>query len=406
MQRLRPALAASQAYSTAAASTVLPFSHALVTSPAAQRAVGAWLFGGAAWVFSMVVLGGVTRLTRSGLSMTDWKFTGEAAPRTPEEWDAEFAKYQQSPEFQKVNRHMTVEVFMFIFLMEYAHRMWGRVLGLYFAVPVAYFAARGYVTGALGRRLALLFAAGGSQGLVGWWMVKSGLEQPREHEVPRVSPYRLATHLSTAFAIYAAILWTALSVAWPTPPLAAEGLSPERVARALALRARAHPLAGLIALTAVSGAFVAGLDAGHAYNTFPLMGGRVVPEEYWDSSLPAWRNALENTAAVQFHHRVLALSTLGAVGGTWAGAFAASAAPLPAAVATATHALFAAAAGQVTLGIATLLSCVPVSLGALHQAGALTLFSVALCLLHTLRAPPAVKAKARAAAVQAAAKLA
>ena len=128
MQRLRPALAASQAYSTAAASTVLPFSHALVTSPAAQRAVGAWLFGGAAWVFSMVVLGGVTRLTRSGLSMTDWKFTGEAAPRTPEEWDAEFAKYQQSPEFQKVNRHMTVEEFKFIFLMEYAHRMWGRVL--------------------------------------------------------------------------------------------------------------------------------------------------------------------------------------------------------------------------------------------------------------------------------------
>ena len=407
VQHLTPAIRTPQAYSTATASAAAPFSHALVTSPAAQRAVGAWLFGGAAWVFSMVVLGGVTRLTRSGLSMTDWKFTGEAAPRTEADWDAEFAKYRASPEFQKVNRRMTVEEFKFIYWMEYAHRMWGRVLGIYFALPVAYFAARGYVTGALGCRLALLFAAGGSQGLVGWWMVKSGLEQPRsEHEVPRVSPYRLATHLSTAFAIYAGILWTALSVAWPTPPLAAEGLSPERVARALALRARAHPLAGLIALTAASGAFVAGLDAGHAYNTFPLMGGRVIPEEYWDASLPAWRNALENTAAVQFHHRVLALSTLGAVGGTWAGAFAASAAPLPAAVATATHALFAAAAGQVTLGIATLLSCVPVWLGAAHQAGALMLFSVALCLLHTLRAPPAVKAKARAAAVQAAAKLA
>lgn len=407
MQRLTTAFRASQAYSTAAASTAAPFSHTLVTSAAAQRAVGTWLFGGAAWVFSMVVLGGVTRLTRSGLSMTDWKFTGEAAPRTQADWEAEFAKYRASPEFQKVNRRMELEEFKFIFWMEYAHRMWGRVLGLYFALPVAYFAARGYVTGALGRRLALLFAAGGSQGLVGWWMVKSGLEQPRtEHEVPRVSPYRLATHLSTAFAIYAGILWTALNVTWPTPPLAAEGLAPASVARALALRARAHPLAGLIALTALSGAFVAGLDAGHAYNTFPLMGGHVVPEEYWDASLPAWRNALENTAAVQFHHRVLALSTLGAVGGTWAGAFAATAAPLPAAVAAATHTLFAAAAAQVTLGVATLLTYVPVTLGAAHQAGALTLFSVALVLLHTLRAPPAVKARARAAVAGAAAKLA
>ncbi len=193
----------------------MPFAHALVTSAAAQRAVGAWLFGGAAWVFSMVVLGGVTRLTRSGLSMTDWRFTGEAAPRTADDWAAEFAKYRASPEYMKVNRGMDLEEFKSIYWMEYAHRMWyarspfraalprfvypavralrvltlvrnacrGRYLGLYFAVPLAYFGARGYVRGALGKRLALLFAAGGTQGLVGWWMVKSGLEQPRsEHE--------------------------------------------------------------------------------------------------------------------------------------------------------------------------------------------------------------------------------
>jgi len=182
-------LRAAQGFSTTAAAsaavpTAAPFAHALVTSPAAQRAVGAWLFGGAAWVFSMVVLGGVTRLTRSGLSMTDWRFTGEAAPRTPAEWDAEFAKYRDSPEYQKVNRGMSLAEFQDIYWMEYTHRMWGRYLGVYFALPLTYFAARGYVTAALGRRLALLFAAGGSQGLVGWWMVKSGLEQPRsEHEV-------------------------------------------------------------------------------------------------------------------------------------------------------------------------------------------------------------------------------
>ena len=220
-----------------------------------------------------------------------------------------------------------------------------------------------------------------------------------------MSPYRLAAHLSTAFAIYATILWTALGVAFPTPPLSAPSLSPARIAAALAARRRAHPLAGLIALTAASGAFVAGLDAGHAYNTFPLMGGRIVPEEYWAEGLPAWRNALENTAAVQFHHRVLALSTLGTTSAVWAASFmgaAAAAAPLPAAAATAMHALVAVASAQVTLGIATLLSAVPVWLGAAHQAGALTLFSAALVLLHTLRAPPAVKARALAAAANAA----
>jgi cytochrome c oxidase assembly protein subunit 15 len=220
-----------------------------------------------------------------------------------------------------------------------------------------------------------------------------------------VSPYRLAAHLSTAFAIYTAILWSALDVAWPTPPRASPALSPARIAAALAARRRAHPLAGLIALTALSGAFVAGLDAGHAYNTFPLMGGRIVPEEYWAEGLSFWHNTFENTAAVQFHHRVLALSTLAGVGGAWAASVAgaaAAAAPLPAAAAVATHALAAAAATQVSLGIATLLSCVPVWLGAAHQAGALTLFSAAIVLLHTLRAPPAVKARALAAAKAAA----
>lgn len=392
----RPALVARRCSTAAAAASQSgPFHHALVTSPAAQRAVGAWLWGGAAWVFSLVVLGGVTRLTRSGLSMTDWKFTGERAPRTRADWEAEFANYRASPEFQRVNRGMSLDEFKFIYWMEYAHRMWGRTLGIYFAVPVAYFAARGYLTPKLGKRLALLFAAGGAQGLVGWWMVRSGLEQPtREYDIPRVSPYRLATHLSTAFAIYSGILWTALDVSRPTPALADMYLSGRQLLAGLAARRRFHGLAGLIGVTAVSGAFVAGLDAGHAYNTFPLMGGRLIPEEYWDPELPPWRNCFENTAAVQFHHRVLALTTAGGVAAAWAATQAGP--PLPRAAALAVHALGGAVVAQVTLGITTLLYHVPVSLGSAHQAGALTLFSVALALLHALRAPAHVKQRAAA----------
>lgn len=367
--------------------------HPLVTSATAQRAVGFWLAGGAAWVFSMVVLGGVTRLTRSGLSMTEWKFTGEKTPRTDADWAGEFAKYKSSPEFKKVNSRMDLEEFKFIFWMEYAHRMWGRYLGVFFAVPLAAFAAKGYLRAPLLRRLGLLFLAGASQGFVGWWMVKSGLEAPpKEHDVPRVSPYRLATHLTTAFAIYTALLWTTLDVWRPTPLLA--GLEDAARAAGKVARGRAHMLAALVGITAISGAFVAGMDAGHAYNTFPLMAGRVIPEEYWGNFEPAWRNAFENTAAVQFHHRVLAVSTLTAISAYW---LAAQKLPLPPAARLATHALLAMACTQVTLGIATLLTYVPVSLGSAHQAGALTLFSIVIALMHSLRRPRQAAAVAAAA---------
>jgi cytochrome c oxidase assembly protein subunit 15 len=147
-------------------------------SSGARKAVGWWLAGSAGWVFSMVVLGGVTRLTRSGLSMTEWKFTGERPPWSQADWEAEFAKYKASPEYRKINRGMSLEEFKFIYWMEYAHRMWGRILGLVFAGPAVYFAAKGYINKPLAKRLGLLFAMGGGQGLVGWWMVKSGLEEP------------------------------------------------------------------------------------------------------------------------------------------------------------------------------------------------------------------------------------
>ena len=361
----------------------------------------AWLGGCSAWVFSMVVVGGVTRLTRSGLSMTDWKFTGERYPRSPEEWEAEFAKYRRSPEFKRVNSRMTVEEFKNIFFMEWAHRMWGRTLGVAFAVPCAYFVARGALPRPLLRRLGLIFAAGGCQGLVGWWMVKSGLEEanfPRPHDLPTVSPYRLASHLVSAFGIYTALLWTTLSVAFPLPaagsaaPNAEAGVGAARLLGVLRnLRGAALPFGCLVGVTALSGAYVAGNQAGLAYNTFPLMGGRVVPEEYWDPALGV-QNFFENTATVQFNHRALAVATLCSAGALW-GAF--RGAGLPAAQRGLVAATFAGASAQASLGVATLLMHVPVSLGSAHQAGALAVMSLTVALLHSLRSPAAVACAAR-----------
>jgi len=329
----------------------------------------------------MVVLGGYTRLTRSGLSMTDWKFTGERPPSTEEEWQTEFSRYKQSPEYQKVNKGMTIDDFKFIYWVEWGHRMWGRSLGLLFALPAAYFASRGMINGALGKRLGLLFLMGGTQGFVGWWMVRSGLmENPNNHyDIPRVSPYRLAAHLTSAFAIYTTLAWTTLGVA------TGGALSPPTTTAAAAaarkLRRAALPLTLLIGITAVSGAFVAGLDAGHAYNTFPTMNGEWIPSEYY--KIPGWRNAFENTAAVQLHHRLLALSTLTATVLTWR--YGTSKLPhLSKSAKTLLHVLMAGVAGQVTLGVTTLLTYVPVELGAAHQAGALTLFTIMLGLLHAV----------------------
>eukprot|EP00873_Tetraselmis_striata_P022529 jgi/Tetstr1/442793/TSEL_030877.t1 len=357
-------------------------------SDSARRQLATWLGLASGWVAALVVIGGVTRLTRSGLSMTEWKFTGEAPPLTDEDWQVEFRKYQDSPEFRQVHSSMTLDEFKFIFWMEYGHRMWARVLGLLFAGPAAVFAARGFINAPLARRLGLLFLMGGTQGLVGWWMVRSGLRDPKEsdnpHAAPRVSPYRLAGHLASAFAIYTTLVWTTLSVASPTPLLASFQEQPKVLQAALKLRRLAHPLAALIGVTALSGAFVAGNDAGRAYNTFPTMNGQWVPEEYFEAPHGWLRSCFENTAAVQLHHRVLALTTASSVLALW---MHGSRLPLPPATKTALHLLLAGTALQVTLGVSTLLTYVPVSLGSAHQAGALGLFTVVLGLMHSLRKP-------------------
>ncbi|KAL6858890.1 hypothetical protein ACP4OV_017892 [Aristida adscensionis] len=366
----------------------------LVTKgPQAQKAVGIWLFGCAAWVFSLVILGGITRLTRSGLSMTDWKFTGEIPPMSNEAWQLEFEKYKQSPEYKRVNKGMSLEDFKFIYWMEYAHRMWGRALGFVFAVPFAYFVAKGYVTRQLGLRLSALFALGGGQGLIGWWMVKSGLEEPPSDYVqPRVSPYRLATHLTSAFLIYCGILWTALSVVMPNPPTG----TMIWVYGAAKVRKLAIPVSALVGVTAISGAFVAGNDAGHAYNSFPKMGDTWIPEDVF-SMEPFIRNFFENTSTVQLNHRILATTTLLSVGGLW---LAARRIDMHPAVKSLIGSTLGMAALQVTLGISTLLMYVPTSLGSAHQAGALTLLSLMILLTHTLRRPSPALLKSLATAVK------
>lgn len=346
----------------------------------AQKMVGIWLFGSAAWVFSMVILGGVTRLTRSGLSMTDWKFTGGLPPLSEEDWLLEFEKYKQSPEYKRVNKGMSLEDFKFIYWMEYAHRMWGRALGIMFALPFSYFLRKGYITVRLGLRLSALFALGAGQGLIGWWMVKSGLEEPAsEYVQPRVSPYRLAAHLTSAFAIYCGLFWTALSVVMPEPP--AESVA--WVHGAAKVKRLALPVSLIVGLTAISGAFVAGNDAGHAYNTFPKMGDTWIPEDVF-SMKPLICNFFENTSTVQLDHRILATTTLVSIAGLW---WATRKLDIHPAIRSLIGSTVGMAALQVTLGISTLLSYVPVSLGTAHQAGALTLLTLMILLNHTLRRP-------------------
>ncbi|KAJ4725418.1 cytochrome c oxidase assembly protein COX15-like [Melia azedarach] len=353
----------------------------LVTGGArAQKAVGIWLFGSAAWVFSMVVLGGITRLTRSGLSMTDWKFTGGLPPLSDEEWLQEFEKYKQSPEYKRVNKGMSVEDFKFIYWMEYAHRMWGRGLGIIFALPFSYFLRKGYITLRLGLRLSALFALGAGQGLIGWWMVKSGLEEPAsEYSQPRVSPYRLTAHLTSAFVIYTGLFWTALSVVMPEPP--AESVA--WVRGAAKVKKLALPVSLIVGITAVSGAFVAGNDAGRAYNTFPKMGDTWIPDDIFDMK-PLIRNFFENTSTVQLDHRILATTTLLSIGALWWSTRKLDIHPAIRALIGSTVGM---AALQVTLGISTLLAYVPVSLGSAHQAGALTLMTLMILLNHTVRKP-------------------
>jgi len=350
---------------------------------AADRGLGIWLLGVSGAVFGMVVLGGVTRLTRSGLSMVDWRPQGSLLPSTDEEWEQEFDKYKKFPEYQRLNKGMSLDEFKYIYFMEWFHRMWGRGLGIVFGLPFLYFLAKGRIQKLPGMtpKLFGLLALGGGQGLVGWWMVKSGLQEPTDDwKEPRVSPYRLASHLTVALAVFTGLVWTGLTA-----------LNPHKleqpVVQVLRLRKVGVGVLGLVGITFVSGAFVAGNDAGHAYNDWPFFAGRTIPEEIWDKKFkPAYRNFFENTATVQFDHRNLAYTTLLSTLGLCVMARRPSNWKILAPnVKTSFHIMAFVVTGQVLLGITTLMMFVPVSLGAAHQAGALTLWTAMLYSQHVLR---------------------
>ncbi len=331
-----------------------------------KKKIAIWLLACCALVFVMVVLGGVTRLTGSGLSMVDWRpVMGWLPPLSDEAWQRSFEMYQQTPEFREVNAHMDVDDFKGIFWLEYLHRLLGRVIGIVFLMPFLYFVWRGYIQKREWPKYALMFVLGGLQGVLGWYMVKSGLV-----DNPAVSQYRLVAHLAAAFLIYAYMLWVALGLLFPD-----EGDAPHPwYGKTLALTA-------LITITVLSGGFVAGLKAGKVYNTFPMMGDYWVPPGLFALD-PWWRNLFDNIATVQFDHRVLAIMTFVLVLVYWLGVRKTG---LPARVMKGVNALLHTTVLQIVLGIATLLLIVPIALAALHQAVAMLLFTVALYLCHGLR---------------------
>ena len=335
----------------------------------ADRAVCRWLKLCLVLIFSMVILGGVTRLTGSGLSMVTWHPTGMLPPLGNAQWLEEFKLYQQFPEFQKINRQMTLEGFKQIFWFEYSHRMLGRLIGLVFLLPFIYFWLRKMIKPGLTPRLIVMFLLGGFQGLLGWYMVKSGLVSN-----PHVSQYRLSAHLLSAILIYGFILWTIFNLANVDKyrRLADSGVA---VWRKVSLG-----LITLLLVTIVSGGFVAGLKAGLIFNTFPLMGGNLIPEGIGALS-PWYLNPLENMVTVQFNHRWLAIGT-GILLIVW---YIRGRSRFDEPVLQRSFKLVGMMVMvQLLLGIATLLMQVPVLLGVLHQAGALLLFSVLLFNIHAL----------------------
>jgi cytochrome c oxidase assembly protein subunit 15 len=348
---------------------VTPSHRARRTAPTApDRAVGFWLLGVCAMIVAMAVIGAITRLTESGLSIMEWApVTGVLPPLSEGEWTRLFALYQQTAEYQRVHAWMDLADFKRIFWWEWVHRFWGRLIGVVFAGGFLWFLVKGRLHRGLWPHLAALLALGGLQGLIGWIMVASGFGDRTD-----VSQYRLMLHLGMALAIYAYALWLAIRLVAPAP-------APSPNARGL--RRGLLAFAGLVAVTLLAGALVAGTNAGLVHNTFPLMGGQIVPSGYFRHD-PLWRNAFETPAAAQFNHRFLAILTVLAAVGLWLWA---QRLPLTHAAQRAFTYLALGAAVQVALGVWTLLAVVPVWLGALHQLGAILVLTLTVWALTRLR---------------------
>ena len=333
-----------------------------------DRQVARWLIFCAAVIFGMILLGGVTRLTHSGLSMVEWKpLVGVIPPLNEQAWQDTFDKYKQFPEYQKINKGMSLDGFKQIFMYEYLHRVLGRLIGVIFLLPMLYFALRGQVRPRLMPKLVILFFMGGLQGLLGWYMVKSGLVNN-----PHVSQYRLTAHLGVAVAIYAYMLWVAFDLLFT----AQEDAS----ARARPGAAFSLLLVGLVYLMILSGGLVAGTRAGIAYPTWPLMGDSFIPKGLYSMS-PVWLSVFEDITTIQFNHRMFAYLLALLLGGfalrVWRGVDAGYA-RLGAAL------LLLMLCVQVGLGIGTLLLHVPVAVAVAHQGGAVLLLTAVVFLSHVL----------------------
>jgi len=344
--------------------------HLESVSPSASSLIGSrwpavWLFGCCALIFAMIVLGGVTRLTESGLSIVDWRpVSGVLPPMSEAAWRQAFVDYQQFPEYLANNYGMDLAAFKRIYWFEYAHRMLGRLIGLVFLIPFIGFLFARVLPRPLILKLWTAFLLGALQGGLGWYMVQSGLVSD-----PHVSQYRLTAHLLLAMVIYGFLLWLAIDL------VTAKAV---RVAGARPGWITVRWIAVVVLCTVASGGFVAGTHAGFVYNTFPMMNG-----EWWPAGIlsltPVWRNFFENVAAIQFVHRALALLAALSIVGFWLRILCCDDDRRTRAAA---HILVGALFIQLNLGIATLLLRVPVWLGALHQAGAVMLFSAAIYALY------------------------
>ncbi|GMI17142.1 hypothetical protein TrLO_g10762 [Triparma laevis f. longispina] len=377
----------------------------------ADAPAAALCFTTAGVITVLISVGGLTRLTKSGLSMVHWSPHKLSPPQTQEEWEGEFEHYKKFPEWQQ-RKGMSLDEFKFIFYWEWGHRMLGRLVGGIYGTGLGLLLLTKKVPTGYHGRLFGLMALGGAQGAVGWWMVKSGLTEDRrgDHKEIRVSPYRLAAHLCTAFVTYSGLVWTGLELMYPEADRRqVAGNVQKRIQEMVpkvdqaqilknlrSFRGAAIATTGLTFITVASGAFVAGNSAGNAYNDWPLMNGQFIPitdiKEDYPNEGPFYRKFFENTALVQFDHRMLAYLTTGAVAGTVytglklnGGAIGQSLKLLTPQAITALKATGAVAVAQVSLGISTLMLNVPIHLAATHQLGSLALLTSGLCLTHSLR---------------------
>ena len=334
-----------------------------------HRSIIIWLLAGCFLIYAMVVIGGITRLTHSGLSMVEWNpIIGSLPPMTDADWQIPFEKYKQSPEYQIINNQFSLEEFKSIYWWEYIHRLLGRTIGVIFILPFLYFLIKKKFDKSLLKKMYVLLLFGSFQGVLGWFMVKSGLQKE-----PHVSHYRLAAHLISAFTVFGFTFWYAMDLLFSKD---VEGNAALKNIRKLSVI-----MFVLIILQIIYGAFVAGLKAGLFYNTYPTMGGELMPATV-SAFDTFWENCLENPAGIQFLHRNIAIVVAGMVLFVW---WKSRKMVLNELQKKATNFMLGVVTVQFILGVVTLLYAVPVTLGVLHQTGAFFLYAAALFFIHSLR---------------------